>query len=160
MIFTCWSKTGQHSQSPPARKSLLLSGEAQPTLGPWTGFEPVRFETPRTPKRAWFHYTTAAPFRVFLTMPQQKTGEHILVAKTETPQINPEEMISKLNKITSTTYGQWNHACFGIRGVSKRTGSNPVHSPSCEIMNLQHHPKDKTGLQSVSVTTTMCSIAG
>ncbi|MPC63567.1 hypothetical protein E2C01_057666 [Portunus trituberculatus] len=25
---------------------------------------------------------------------------------------------------------QWNHACFGIRGVSKRTGSNPIHSPS------------------------------
>ncbi|MPC51891.1 hypothetical protein E2C01_045747 [Portunus trituberculatus] len=24
----------------------------------------------------------------------------------------------------------WNHACFGIRGVSKRTGSNPVHGPS------------------------------
>ncbi|MPC11646.1 hypothetical protein E2C01_004317 [Portunus trituberculatus] len=25
---------------------------------------------------------------------------------------------------------QWNHACFGIRGISKRTGSNPVHGPS------------------------------
>ncbi|MPC61906.1 hypothetical protein E2C01_055983 [Portunus trituberculatus] len=25
---------------------------------------------------------------------------------------------------------QWNHACFGIRRVSKRTGSNPVHGPS------------------------------
>ncbi|MPC95645.1 hypothetical protein E2C01_090864 [Portunus trituberculatus] len=24
---------------------------------------------------------------------------------------------------------QWNHACFGVRGVSKRTGSNPVHGP-------------------------------
>ncbi|MPC11592.1 hypothetical protein E2C01_004262 [Portunus trituberculatus] len=24
----------------------------------------------------------------------------------------------------------WNHACFGIRGVFKRTGSNPVHGPS------------------------------
>ncbi|MPC59218.1 hypothetical protein E2C01_053236 [Portunus trituberculatus] len=24
---------------------------------------------------------------------------------------------------------QWNHACFGIRGVSKRTGSNSVHGP-------------------------------
>ncbi|MPC60247.1 hypothetical protein E2C01_054286 [Portunus trituberculatus] len=22
---------------------------------------------------------------------------------------------------------QWNHACFGVQGVSKRTGSNPVH---------------------------------
>ncbi|MPC49180.1 hypothetical protein E2C01_042975 [Portunus trituberculatus] len=25
---------------------------------------------------------------------------------------------------------QWNHACFGVRRVSKRTGSNPVHGPS------------------------------
>ncbi|MPC36953.1 hypothetical protein E2C01_030425 [Portunus trituberculatus] len=25
---------------------------------------------------------------------------------------------------------QWNHACSGVRGVSKRTGSSPVHSPS------------------------------
>ncbi|MPC43169.1 hypothetical protein E2C01_036806 [Portunus trituberculatus] len=24
----------------------------------------------------------------------------------------------------------WNHACFGVRGVSKRTGSNPVHGLS------------------------------
>ncbi|MPC09722.1 hypothetical protein E2C01_002340 [Portunus trituberculatus] len=40
------------SQSPP-------SEEAQPTLRPWTGFEPVRLETPRIPKHAWFHFTTA-----------------------------------------------------------------------------------------------------
>ncbi|MPC46879.1 hypothetical protein E2C01_040609 [Portunus trituberculatus] len=25
---------------------------------------------------------------------------------------------------------QWNHACFGVRGVSKRTSSNLVHGPS------------------------------
>ncbi|MPC15818.1 Microtubule-associated protein tau [Portunus trituberculatus] len=25
---------------------------------------------------------------------------------------------------------QWNHACFGVRGISRRTGSNPVHGPS------------------------------
>ncbi|MPC42798.1 hypothetical protein E2C01_036429 [Portunus trituberculatus] len=25
---------------------------------------------------------------------------------------------------------QWNHARFGVREVSKRTGSNPVHGPS------------------------------
>ncbi|MPC67178.1 hypothetical protein E2C01_061344 [Portunus trituberculatus] len=37
------------------------SEEAQPTLGPWTGFEPVRLETPRTPKHAWFHCTMVAP---------------------------------------------------------------------------------------------------
>ncbi|MPC77256.1 hypothetical protein E2C01_071707 [Portunus trituberculatus] len=37
------------------------SEEAQPTLGPWTEFEPVRLEIPRTPKRTWFHCNTAAP---------------------------------------------------------------------------------------------------
>ncbi|MPC47041.1 hypothetical protein E2C01_040774 [Portunus trituberculatus] len=42
------------SQSPPARKPLPRE-KAQPTLGPWTGFEPVRLENPRTPKHAWFH---------------------------------------------------------------------------------------------------------
>ncbi|MPC57574.1 hypothetical protein E2C01_051557 [Portunus trituberculatus] len=25
---------------------------------------------------------------------------------------------------------QWNHACFGVQGVSKCTGSNPAHGPS------------------------------
>ncbi|MPC31350.1 hypothetical protein E2C01_024636 [Portunus trituberculatus] len=34
--------------------------EAQPTLGQWIGFEPVRLETPRTPKHAWSHCTTSA----------------------------------------------------------------------------------------------------
>ncbi|MPC10235.1 hypothetical protein E2C01_002868 [Portunus trituberculatus] len=29
-----------------------------------------------------------------------------------------------------TAVVQWNHACFAVRGVSKRTGSNPVHGPS------------------------------
>ncbi|MPC66763.1 hypothetical protein E2C01_060916 [Portunus trituberculatus] len=24
---------------------------------------------------------------------------------------------------------QWNHSCFGVRGVSKRTGANPVNGP-------------------------------
>ncbi|MPC07788.1 hypothetical protein E2C01_000355 [Portunus trituberculatus] len=28
---------------------------------------------------------------------------------------------------------QWNHACFGVRGVSKRTSSNPVHGPSVDV---------------------------
>ncbi|MPC95649.1 hypothetical protein E2C01_090869 [Portunus trituberculatus] len=36
------------------------SDEAQPTLGPWTGFELMCLETPRTPKHAWFHCTTVA----------------------------------------------------------------------------------------------------
>ncbi|MPC44439.1 hypothetical protein E2C01_038112 [Portunus trituberculatus] len=31
---------------------------------------------------------------------------------------------------------QRNHACFGVRGVSKRTGSNPVHGPSVELCEL------------------------
>ncbi|MPD00857.1 hypothetical protein E2C01_096361 [Portunus trituberculatus] len=29
-----------------------------------------------------------------------------------------------------TAVVQWNHACSGVRGVSKHTGSNPVHGPS------------------------------
>ncbi|MPC68318.1 hypothetical protein E2C01_062518 [Portunus trituberculatus] len=37
--------------------NVAPSEEAQPTLGPWTGFEPVRLETPGTPKHAWFHCT-------------------------------------------------------------------------------------------------------
>ncbi|MPC87116.1 hypothetical protein E2C01_081967 [Portunus trituberculatus] len=45
--------------SKPTRyETVAPSEEAQPTLGPWTGFEPVRLETPRTPKHAWFHCTT------------------------------------------------------------------------------------------------------
>ncbi|MPC25318.1 hypothetical protein E2C01_018424 [Portunus trituberculatus] len=32
--------------------SVAPSEEAQPKLGPWTGFEPVRLETSRTPKHA------------------------------------------------------------------------------------------------------------
>ncbi|MPC53471.1 Tubulin alpha chain [Portunus trituberculatus] len=33
------------------QETLAPSEEAQPILGPWTEFEPVRLETPRTPKR-------------------------------------------------------------------------------------------------------------
>ncbi|MPC20511.1 hypothetical protein E2C01_013458 [Portunus trituberculatus] len=37
--------------SKPTRyETFVPSEEAQPTLGPWTGFEPVRLETPRIPK--------------------------------------------------------------------------------------------------------------
>ncbi|MPD00395.1 hypothetical protein E2C01_095863 [Portunus trituberculatus] len=39
-------------------ETIAPSEEAQPTLGPWTGFKPVHLETPRTPKHAWFHCTT------------------------------------------------------------------------------------------------------
>ncbi|MPC18147.1 hypothetical protein E2C01_011022 [Portunus trituberculatus] len=31
---------------------------------------------------------------------------------------------------------QWSHACFGVCGVSKRIGSNPVHSPSLDLEGL------------------------
>ncbi|MPC53554.1 hypothetical protein E2C01_047449 [Portunus trituberculatus] len=34
------------SKSPPARKPLPLVRNPRPTLGPWTGFEPVRLENP------------------------------------------------------------------------------------------------------------------
>ncbi|MPC49404.1 hypothetical protein E2C01_043203 [Portunus trituberculatus] len=47
--------------SKPTRyETVALSEEAQPTLRPLTGFEPVRLETPLIPKDAWFHCTTAA----------------------------------------------------------------------------------------------------
>ncbi|MPC80409.1 hypothetical protein E2C01_074988 [Portunus trituberculatus] len=50
---------GVPSISKPNRlETIALSEEAQPTLGPWTGFEPVRLETARIPKHAWFHCTT------------------------------------------------------------------------------------------------------
>ncbi|MPC35494.1 hypothetical protein E2C01_028918 [Portunus trituberculatus] len=42
------------------KKTVAPSEEAQPTLRPWTGFEPVRLETPHTPNHPWFHCTTAA----------------------------------------------------------------------------------------------------
>ncbi|MPC47598.1 hypothetical protein E2C01_041349 [Portunus trituberculatus] len=45
--------------SKPIRKETVApSEEAKPTLGPWTGIEPLRLETLRTPKHAWFHCTT------------------------------------------------------------------------------------------------------
>ncbi|MPC61396.1 hypothetical protein E2C01_055468 [Portunus trituberculatus] len=46
-------------------ETVALSEEAQPTLRPWTGFEPVRLKTPRTPKHAWFHCTTAAHYEYY-----------------------------------------------------------------------------------------------
>ncbi|MPC19638.1 hypothetical protein E2C01_012560 [Portunus trituberculatus] len=48
------------------QETLAPSEEAQPTLGPRAGFEPVRLETPQTPKHAWFHCTTAVPFSQFM----------------------------------------------------------------------------------------------
>ncbi|MPC50814.1 hypothetical protein E2C01_044648 [Portunus trituberculatus] len=40
------------NQEPTRYETVTSSEEAQPTFGPWTGFEPVRLETPRTPKHA------------------------------------------------------------------------------------------------------------
>ncbi|MPC09873.1 EGF-like repeat and discoidin I-like domain-containing protein 3 [Portunus trituberculatus] len=45
--------------SSPQEEIIAPSKEAQPTLGPWTRFEPVRLETPLTPNHVWFHCTTA-----------------------------------------------------------------------------------------------------
>ncbi|MPC59034.1 hypothetical protein E2C01_053049 [Portunus trituberculatus] len=53
-----------------------MNEEAQPALRPWTGFEPVRLETPRIPKRAWFHCTTE-PHNKFFDYLNSKL-EHIL----------------------------------------------------------------------------------
>ncbi|MPC53663.1 hypothetical protein E2C01_047561 [Portunus trituberculatus] len=46
-------------RSKTAMLNPALSEEAQPALRLWTGFEPVRLETPRIPKHTWFHCTTA-----------------------------------------------------------------------------------------------------
>ncbi|MPC99060.1 hypothetical protein E2C01_094455 [Portunus trituberculatus] len=50
---------------PTRQETVAPSEEAQPTLEPWTGFEPVRLETPRTPKHACFHCTTASITQYF-----------------------------------------------------------------------------------------------
>ncbi|MPC30083.1 hypothetical protein E2C01_023338 [Portunus trituberculatus] len=55
-----------------SQETVAQSEEAQPTLGPWTGFEPVRLETPRTPKHAWFHCTTVDPTVVMTQQFMQK----------------------------------------------------------------------------------------
>ncbi|MPC38464.1 hypothetical protein E2C01_031971 [Portunus trituberculatus] len=34
---------------------------------------------------------------------------------------------------------EWNHVCFGVRGVSKRMGSNPVHGPSVAVTSPFTH---------------------
>ncbi|MPC35332.1 Ankyrin repeat and LEM domain-containing protein 1 [Portunus trituberculatus] len=50
------------------------------------------------------------------------------------------------------TVVQWNHAYFGIRGVSKRTGSNPVHGPSNrKIEKIQEIWADDLGVVSLHV---------
>ncbi|MPC26242.1 hypothetical protein E2C01_019378 [Portunus trituberculatus] len=38
--------------------------------------------------------------------------------------------IGEPGKDTESAVVQWNHACFGVRWVSKRTDSNPVHGLS------------------------------
>ncbi|MPC77449.1 hypothetical protein E2C01_071903 [Portunus trituberculatus] len=48
---------------PTHQETIAPSEEAQPTLGPWTGFKPMRLEAPQTPKHAWFHCTTADPMQ-------------------------------------------------------------------------------------------------
>ncbi|MPC49183.1 hypothetical protein E2C01_042977 [Portunus trituberculatus] len=54
-----------HLSAVPTMETVVPSKEPQPTLEPWTGFEPVRLETSRTPKHAWFHCTTAAFKNIF-----------------------------------------------------------------------------------------------
>ncbi|MPC52048.1 Tyrosine-protein phosphatase non-receptor type 14 [Portunus trituberculatus] len=56
------------------RETVAPSEEAQPTLAPWTGFEPVRLETPRTTKHTWFHCTTAALLSLFTRLSCVRLG--------------------------------------------------------------------------------------
>ncbi|MPC71912.1 hypothetical protein E2C01_066204 [Portunus trituberculatus] len=39
-------------------------------------------------------------------------------------------LCGKMQDNSGAAVVQWNHACFGVRGVSKHKGSNPVHGPS------------------------------
>ncbi|MPD01358.1 hypothetical protein E2C01_096881 [Portunus trituberculatus] len=67
LLSSSWNsaKRVRERMTKPTRKDTVATREeVQPTLGPWTGFEPVRLETPRTPKRSWFHCTTVALSRV------------------------------------------------------------------------------------------------
>ncbi|MPC84441.1 hypothetical protein E2C01_079179 [Portunus trituberculatus] len=41
---------GTSISKPTRQETVAPSEEAQPTFGPWTGFEPVRLETPSDPK--------------------------------------------------------------------------------------------------------------
>ncbi|MPC41913.1 hypothetical protein E2C01_035523 [Portunus trituberculatus] len=55
--WNLWAKGDTFFGVPPISKptrseTVALSEEAQPTLGPWTGFEPVRLETLQAAKRA------------------------------------------------------------------------------------------------------------
>ncbi|MPC72432.1 hypothetical protein E2C01_066736 [Portunus trituberculatus] len=52
--------------------------------------------------------------------------------KQETSKFVKQEMSEMKQETSGAAMVQWNHACFGVRGVSKRTGSNPVHSPSVD----------------------------
>ncbi|MPC57463.1 hypothetical protein E2C01_051443 [Portunus trituberculatus] len=54
---------------------------------------------------------------------------------------------------------QWNHACFGVRGVSKRTGSNPVYGPSFHRPSVTAAPNPSNpGLPPWSLQPTNCTM--
>ncbi|MPC59690.1 hypothetical protein E2C01_053716 [Portunus trituberculatus] len=56
-------------------------------------------------------------------------GRLELKGKVEMPRPN---LVKQYKRLTASWVAvvQWNHARFGLRGVSKCTGSNPVHGPS------------------------------
>ncbi|MPC37363.1 hypothetical protein E2C01_030837 [Portunus trituberculatus] len=69
--------------APTHYETVAPSEEAQPTLGPWAGFEPVRLETSRTPKHSWFHCTTAFPL--------YKASPSIALATDGFPRLDPQQ---------------------------------------------------------------------
>ncbi|MPC37487.1 hypothetical protein E2C01_030967 [Portunus trituberculatus] len=53
-----------------------------------------------------------------------------MIERLSTKDSNSPRDFWHLAKNISAAMIQWNHACFGVQGVSKRTGSNPVQGPS------------------------------
>ncbi|MPC24677.1 hypothetical protein E2C01_017764 [Portunus trituberculatus] len=61
---------------------------------------------------------------------KQRTVIQVIKEKEELVRDTVNKKNSKVIYGLETAVVQWNHACFGVHGVSKRTGLNPVHDPS------------------------------
>ncbi|MPC35887.1 hypothetical protein E2C01_029324 [Portunus trituberculatus] len=61
---------------PTGLEILAPSEEAQPTLGPWTGLEPTRLETPRTPNACMVPLYHGGPMYVLVS---SSSSQHIMM---------------------------------------------------------------------------------
>ncbi|MPC74768.1 hypothetical protein E2C01_069143 [Portunus trituberculatus] len=68
------------------------------------------------------------PLTSIPTLPLLENNDPIKVNRSFSPADSPQATGGNTTLLVRhTTVVQWNHACFGVRGVSKRTGSNSVH---------------------------------